>query len=80
VSRRVIKVQAEGLTEIPFGDSDRLEVGDFMVAIGNPLQLGQTVTAGIVSGLHQSNVGIGPMRISFRPTRPSIPEIRAAHW
>jgi hypothetical protein len=60
VSRRVIKVQAEGLTEIPFGDSDRLEVGDFVVAIGNPLQLGQTVTAGIVSGLHRSNVGIGP--------------------
>jgi serine protease DegQ len=56
----VIKVQAEGLTEIAFGDSDRLEVGDFVVAIGNPLQLGQTVTAGIVSGLHRSNVGIGP--------------------
>jgi serine protease Do/serine protease DegQ len=40
------------------GDSNQLEVGDFVLAIGNPLQLGQTVTSGIVSGLRRSNVGI----------------------
>jgi S1-C subfamily serine protease len=56
----VIQVYADGLTELPFGDSDRLEVGDFVFAVGNPLQIGQTVSAGIVSGLHRANVGIGP--------------------
>jgi S1-C subfamily serine protease len=49
-----------GLTELSFGDSDDLEVGDFVLAVGNPLQLGQTVTAGIVSGLHRANLGISP--------------------
>jgi S1-C subfamily serine protease len=56
----VIKVEAAGLTELSFGDSDDLEVGDFVLAVGNPLQLGQTVTAGIVSGLHRANLGISP--------------------
>jgi len=56
----VIQVRADRLTELPFGDSDRLEVGDFVFAIGNPLEFGQTVTAGIVSGLHRANVGLGP--------------------
>jgi S1-C subfamily serine protease len=56
----VIQVRADGLTELPFGNSDRLEVGDFVFAIGNPRAIGQTVTAGIVSGLHRANVGLGP--------------------
>jgi S1-C subfamily serine protease len=56
----VIQVRADGLTELPFGDSDRLEVGDFVFAVGNPQLIGQTVTAGIVSGLHRAKVGIGP--------------------
>jgi S1-C subfamily serine protease len=55
----VIEVRADGLTELPFGNSDRLEVGDFVFAIGNPREIGQTVTAGIVSGLHRTNVGLG---------------------
>jgi serine protease DegQ len=54
----VIKVESGNLTAISMGDSDHLEVGDFALAIGNPLQLGQTVTSGIVSGLRRSNVGI----------------------
>jgi serine protease DegQ len=54
----VIKIEADGLTAISFADSDQLEVGDFVLAIGNPLQLGQTVTSGIVSGLRRNNVGI----------------------
>jgi serine protease DegQ len=54
----VIKVQAENLTALPIGDSDRLEVGDFVLAIGNPYRIGQTVTSGIISGLHRTNVGI----------------------
>ena len=40
-----------GLSALRFGDSDRLEVGDFVLAIGNPFGLGQTVTSGIVSAL-----------------------------
>jgi S1-C subfamily serine protease len=55
----VIKVQAQDLTALSIGDSDRLEVGDFVLAIGNPYRIGQTVTSGIISGLHRRNVRIG---------------------
>ena len=54
----VIRVQPENLTALTIGDSDELEVGDFILAIGNPYRIGQTVTSGIVSGLHRTNVGI----------------------
>ncbi len=54
----VVQVQAAGLTQIPVADSDRAEVGDFVVAIGNPFGLGHTVTSGIVSALGRS--GINP--------------------
>jgi S1-C subfamily serine protease len=58
----VIKVQLQGrhpaLPAIPLGNSDQLEVGDFVLAIGNPFVIGQTVTSGIVSALHRTNVGI----------------------
>ncbi|HLK84395.1 MAG TPA: trypsin-like peptidase domain-containing protein [Xanthobacteraceae bacterium] len=54
----VIKVAAENLTAIPVGNSDRIEVGDFVLAIGNPFLIGQTVTSGIVSGLDRTNVGL----------------------
>ncbi len=47
----VLRIPAEGLTGIPEGDSDALEVGDFVLAIGNPFGIGQTVTLGIVSAL-----------------------------
>ncbi len=45
----VLKIEAEGLLKLPFGDSDALEVGEWVVAIGNPLNFSQTVTRGIVS-------------------------------
>jgi len=54
----VIKVAAENLAAIAIGNSDEVEVGDFVLAIGNPFLIGQTVTSGIVSGLHRTNVGI----------------------
>jgi serine protease Do/serine protease DegQ len=54
----VVKVQAASLTQIPIADSDRTEVGDYVVAIGNPFGLGHTVTSGIVSALGRS--GINP--------------------
>ncbi len=54
----VIKIPAEDLTAIEIGDSDRLRVGDFVVAIGSPFGLSQTVTSGIVSALGRSGLGI----------------------
>jgi serine protease Do/serine protease DegQ len=54
----LVRVSAENLTAIPLGDSDKLEVGDFVVTIGNPFRIGQTVTSGIVSGLRRSGLGI----------------------
>lgn len=54
----LLKVPAAGLTAIKMADSDRLEVGDFVVAIGNPFGLGQTVTSGIVSAVGRSGLGI----------------------
>src|SRR5215831_1882340 len=50
----VLQIPAGGLTAVPIGDSDRLQVGDFVLAIGNPFGLGQTVTSGIVSALGRS--------------------------
>jgi len=54
----VIQIPAEKLTALPLADSDRLLVGDFVVAIGNPFGLGQTVTSGIVSALGRTDLGI----------------------
>jgi serine protease Do/serine protease DegQ len=50
--------KAKDLTEIRFADSDKLRVGDFSVAIGNPFGLGQTVTSGIVSALGRSGLNL----------------------
>lgn len=50
----MIRIPAENLSALPFADSKQLRVGDFVVAIGNPFGLGQTVTSGIVSALGRS--------------------------
>lgn len=54
----LIKIPADKLTALSLADSDQLRVGDFVVAIGNPFGLGQTVTSGIVSALGRSGLGI----------------------
>jgi serine protease DegQ len=54
----VLKVEASGLPVITLGRDDALRVGDIVLAIGNPFDVGQTVTMGIVSALGRSNLGI----------------------
>jgi Do/DeqQ family serine protease len=54
----VLKVDARNLPVIPWGDSARLKVAEWVMAIGNPYQLNETVTLGIVSALGRANVGI----------------------
>ena len=52
----VIRVDPENLTDIDFGDSDGMEVGDYVIAIGNPFGLGHTVTSGIVSAVGRTGI------------------------
>ena len=52
----VIQIPAENLTALQLADTDELQVGDFVVAVGNPFGLGQTVTSGIVSALGRTGL------------------------
>lgn len=54
----VLRIDAEGLTPAKFGNSDSLELGEIVLAIGNPVGLGQTVTSGIISAKGTSNLQI----------------------
>lgn len=54
----VVQIPAKGLTGLVLGDSDNLKVGDYVVAVGNPFGLEQTVTSGIVSALGRTGLGI----------------------
>lgn len=54
----LLKIDAKNLKALRLGDSDLLNVGDFVIAIGNPFGLGQTVTSGIVSALGRSGLDI----------------------
>ncbi len=54
----LLKITARNLTALPLGDADRLEVGDYVLAIGNPFGLGQAVTSGIVSALGRTGLGL----------------------
>jgi len=53
----LVKITAHNLPTIPWGDSSKLRVAEWVLAIGNPYQLSQTVTLGIVSALRRSNIG-----------------------
>ena len=66
-----IHVKGERLPYLEFGDADKLEVGDMVLAIGDPFGVGQTVTCGIVSGLARTEVGITDFR-SFIQTDAAI--------
>lgn len=67
----VVRIPVEGLMGLPLGDSDQLRVGDYVVAVGNPFGLEQTVTSGIVSALGRSGLGIEGYE-SFIQTDASI--------
>ena len=54
----LIKIAASNLPTIPWGDSSRLKVAEWVLAIGNPYQLSQTVTLGIVSAVGRTNLGV----------------------
>jgi serine protease Do/serine protease DegQ len=52
----VLQIEAQNLSALRFGDSDQLSVGDYVIAIGNPFGIGQTVTSGIVSALGRTGL------------------------
>ena len=54
----VLKIELDKLPTLSFGDADKLQVGDVVLAIGNPFDVGQTVTSGIVSALGRNKLGI----------------------
>jgi serine protease Do len=54
----LLKVDANDLTPVPFGDSSKVEVGEFVLAVGNPYGVGQTVTLGIVSATGRGGLGL----------------------
>jgi serine protease Do len=54
----LLKIEADGLNYLPFADSDRVQVGDIVLAIGNPFGIGQAVSMGIVSAKKRENLGL----------------------
>lgn len=54
----IIKIEEKNLPTVPWGDSDRLRVGEIVFAVGNPYGLNQTITMGIVSALGRTGIGI----------------------
>jgi serine protease Do len=67
----LLDIEADGLPALPMGDSDLLEVGDLVLAIGNPFGIGQTVTSGIVSAVARSTPN-GGSDLSFIQTDAAI--------
>jgi serine protease Do len=67
----VIQIPSEGIVAAPLGDSDKLQVGEWAIAIGSPFGLEQTVTVGVISATGRSEVGIVPYE-NFVQTDASI--------
>ncbi len=70
----VVKIEAENLPTVKLGNSDGLQVGQWAIAIGNPLGLDNTVTTGIISatGRNSSQIGVGDKRVNFIQTDAAI--------
>jgi serine protease Do/serine protease DegQ len=69
----ILQIAPQNLTAVPLGDSDQLEIGDFVIAIGNPFGLGQTVTSGIISALERSGLGIEGLEDFIQTDAPINP-------
>ena len=69
----VVKIDTSGLPTVPWGDSSQLTVGDFVLAIGNPLGLNQTVTFGIVSAVGRADVGVADYEDFIQTDAPINP-------
>jgi Do/DeqQ family serine protease len=67
----VLKIKAKDLSALELADSDKVEIGDLSLAIGNPFGVGQTVTQGIISALARTQVGVGDAQ-SFIQTDAAI--------
>ena len=70
----VVKIEEENLPTVVFGDSEALQIGEWAIAIGNPLGLDNTVTTGIISatGRNSMQIGVGDKRIDFIQTDAAI--------
>ena len=69
----VIRVNLKNLPAITFGNADKMEVGDVVLAIGNPFGVGQTVTMGIISALGRSHLGINTFENFIQTDAPINP-------
>jgi serine protease Do len=69
----VVKIEATGLPTVPWGDSSQLGVGDFVLAVGNPMGLNQTVTFGIVSAVGRADVGVADYEDFIQTDAPINP-------
>ncbi len=69
----VVKIDEKNLPTIPWGDSSALAVGDFVLAIGNPMGLNQTVTFGIVSAVGRADVGVADFEDFIQTDAPINP-------
>jgi S1-C subfamily serine protease len=63
----LLSIAVQGLVGLALEDSDKLEIGDYVVATGNPFGLGQTVTFGVISALGRSGLGIEGYEDFSRP-------------
>ena len=70
----VVKIAAQNLPTVALGDSEKLQIGEWAIAIGNPLGLDNTVTTGIISatGRNSSQIGVGDKRVDFIQTDAAI--------
>ena len=80
VDLALLQVPADDLVAIQYANSAQLRVGDFVVAIGNPFGLNQTVTSGIVSALGRSGLGIEGYEDFIQTDAPINPGNSVVPW
>jgi serine protease Do len=76
----VVKIDAQNLRSASWGDSSKLQVGEYALAIGNPFGLTETVTLGIISAVGRANVGIADYEDFIQTDAPINREITGGRW